>query len=166
MAIVFIAAGANLAGPHGVPAEAVPAAIEALGGEGMTVTARSRLYRSPAWPDPRDPEFVNAVVRVETDLAPAALLARLHGLEAAFGRVRGQANAPRTLDLDIIDYDGLVSAAGATPILPHPRMAARAFVLLPFAEVAPDWRHPVSGRSLADLIAALPDQPGIMLLPR
>jgi 2-amino-4-hydroxy-6-hydroxymethyldihydropteridine diphosphokinase len=65
-------------------------------------------------------------------------------------------NAPRPLDLDIIDYDGRVSLPGEVPVLPHPRMAERAFVLLPLAEVAPDWRHPVSHDSVAQLIAALP----------
>jgi 2-amino-4-hydroxy-6-hydroxymethyldihydropteridine diphosphokinase len=128
-----------------------------IGGEGVAVIARSRLYRSPAWPDPSDPEFVNAVARVETNLDPAALLARLHALEASFGRVRREVNAPRTLDLDLIDYDGRISAPGAVPIVPHPRMDKRAFVLLPLADVAPNWRHPASGRAIAELIAALPD---------
>src|SRR5438445_381000 len=138
MAVAFVAVGANMPGPRGSPAEAVAAALEMIGGEGVAVTARSRLYRSPAWPDPRDPEFVNAVARVETNLDPAALLARLHALEASFGRVRREVNAPRTLDLDLIDYAGRISAPGAIPIVPHPRMSERAFVLLPLADVAPD----------------------------
>ena len=157
MAVAFVAVGANMPGPQGSPAEEVAAALGMIGGEGVAVTARSRLYRSPAWPDPRDPEFVNAVARVETTLDPASLLARLHALEASFGRVRREVNAPRTLDLDLIDYDGRISATGAVPIMPHPRMDERAFVLLPLADVAPDWRHPVSGRVIADLVAALPD---------
>lgn len=157
MAVAFVAAGANMPGVYGPPAEAVAAALAMIGGEGVVVSGGSRLYRSLAWPDPRDPPFVNAVARIETTLDPASLLMWLHGVEARFGRVRREPNAPRTLDLDLIDYDGRVSALGETPILPHPRMADRAFVLLPLAEVGPDWRHPVSGRTIAALIAALPD---------
>jgi 2-amino-4-hydroxy-6-hydroxymethyldihydropteridine diphosphokinase len=144
-----------MAGQYDTPEAAVMAALRALDGGDMELTAQSRLYRSPAWPNPADPEFVNAVASVRTDLSPADLLARLHGIEAAFGRVRRLPNAPRTLDLDIIDYNGLVSAPGETPILPHPRMADRAFVLMPLADIAPDWRHPATGRTVGDLIAEL-----------
>jgi len=153
----YIGLGANLAGRFASPAEAVDAAIRTLQTPEITVLSRSRLYRSAAWPDPADPEFINAVISVMTDLNASALLARLHALEAEFGRERRHANAPRTLDLDIVDYAGQVSAPGETPILPHPRLADRAFVLLPLAEIAPDWRHPVTGTAIADLIRALPD---------
>jgi 2-amino-4-hydroxy-6-hydroxymethyldihydropteridine diphosphokinase len=157
MAISFIALGSNMRGAHGEPAAAVRHALRLLGTDGMKIIAQSQLYRSPAWPDPRDPEFVNAVARIETNLAPAALLARLHAIEADFGRTRRVANAPRPLDLDIIDYDGTISTAGESPVLPHPRLADRAFVLLPLQEIAPDWRHPVTGLPIARLIQALPD---------
>ena len=157
MPVSHIAFGANLAGRFASPADAVEAAIRALQAAEITLISRSRLYRSAAWPDPSDPEFVNAVISVMTDLNASALLARLHTLEAEFGRERRNANAPRTLDLDIVDYAGRVSAPGEMPILPHPRMAGRAFVLLPLAEIAPDWRHPVTGKAIADLIRALPD---------
>ncbi len=157
MALSFIALGSNVAGRFPAPDEAVRAAIEALKSKNIKVIGRSRLYRSAAWPDPSHPEFVNAVAAIETDLLPTMLLARLHDIETDFGRIRRQPNAPRTLDLDIVDYGGLVSAAGETPILPHPRMADRAFVLLPLADVAPDWRHPLTGMAIADLIRALPD---------
>lgn len=123
----------------------------------IKVVGRSRLYRSQAWPDPADPEFVNAVIAVETELEPGALLDRLHALEATFGRERREPNAPRTLDLDIVDYGGRVSSPGDRPILPHPRMGDRAFVLLPLADVAPKWRHPVSGLSIGELIRGLLD---------
>jgi 2-amino-4-hydroxy-6-hydroxymethyldihydropteridine diphosphokinase len=160
--VVFaiVALGSNLAGRFPSPRAAVEAAMAALDGGGIRVAARSPLYRSTAWPDPSDPEFVNAAVRVETALPPGALLARLHGIEAEFGRERRHANAPRTLDLDIVDYDGLVSVDGETPVLPHPRLADRAFVLLPLMDVAPGWRHPATGAAIQDLVEALPRPSG------
>lgn len=157
MAVSVIALGANLPGRFASPAEAVEAAIRALQTTEITLISRSRLYRSAAWPDPSDPEFVNAVITVMTDLNASELLERLHTLEAEFGRERRKPNAPRPLDLDIVDHAGRVSAPGDTPILPHPRMADRAFVLLPLAEIVPDWRHPVTGAAIADLVRALPD---------
>src|SRR5258708_39642910 len=89
-------------------------------------------------------------------LVPAGLLALLLDVEARFVRIREPAtrNAPRTLDLDLIDYNGVIRAAA--PVLPHPRAVERAFVLRPLAEIAPNWRHPESGRSGKDLLDALP----------
>jgi 2-amino-4-hydroxy-6-hydroxymethyldihydropteridine diphosphokinase len=106
---------------------------------------------------------VNGVIEVATDLGPQALLALLQRLEAAAGRVRSVANAARPLDLDIIAYGDRVETA-ADPLLPHPRMELRAFVLLPLQAIAPRWRHPASGRSVADLIAHLPSDQEIRLL--
>lgn len=157
MALSFIALGSNVAGRFQNPAAAVEAAVDALKANDINILLCSRLYRSAAWPNPADPEFVNAVVVAGTDLPPAALLARLHKIETEFGRIRRLANAPRTLDLDIVDYAGLISGEGESPILPHPRMADRAFVLLPLAEVAPDWRHPITGVAIDELISALVD---------
>jgi 2-amino-4-hydroxy-6-hydroxymethyldihydropteridine diphosphokinase len=157
LALSFIALGSNVAGRFASPATAVEAAMQTLQAPEITLISRSRLYRSAAWPDPADPEFVNAMMSVETSLAPDALLARLHAIEAEFGRERRQVNAPRTLDLDIVDYAGQVSIPGDSPILPHPRLADRAFVLLPLAEITPDWRHPMTGVPISDLIRALPD---------
>ena len=92
--------------------------------------------KAPPWPPSDQPWYANAVVRLETRLDPVALLARLHAVERAFGRVRSVPNAPRALDLDLIDHDGSLRGEGA-PLLPHPRMATRAFVLLPLSELAP-----------------------------
>ncbi len=150
-----MALGANLPGFFASPAAAVEAALSEIETRAGRVVARSRLYRSVAWPDPNDPEFVNAVAIVETAHSAAGFMARLHDIEAAFGRVRCRANAPRPLDLDLIDFGGAVSAPGEIPILPHPRMTDRAFVLLPLRDIAPDWRHPVSGLGLSQLIEAL-----------
>jgi len=152
--VILIALGANLPSPAGKPADTLNAALAAFAVRSITIEMQSGFYRSPAWPNPLDPPFINAVAAVRTDLSPRDLLAALHEVEHSFGRRRGEPNAPRTLDLDILDYDGRIEQG--PPILPHPRMENRAFVLLPLRDVAPDWRHPVNGRSIAELIAALP----------
>src|SRR5271163_3014213 len=120
LALSFIALGSNVASRFASPADAVEAAMTAIQCPEIIMISRSRLYRSAAWPDPTDPEFVNAMISVETSLAPDSLLSRLHSVEAEFGRERRQVNAPRTLDLDIVDYAGRISAPGESPILPHP----------------------------------------------
>ena len=155
---IYIGLGANLAGPAGPPRATLEAALARLAAAGVTVVRRSRWYRSPAWPDPADPEFVNAVAEVETPLDAGGLLRLLHGIESALGRTRTAPNAPRVIDLDLLDYRGAVEAAPAGPVLPHPRLHLRAFVLRPLAEIAPAWRHPVSRREVADLIAGLPPE--------
>lgn len=152
--MILIALGANLPSPAGTPAQTLTAALLLLAQRSITIERRSGFYRTAAWPDPNDPPFINAVAAVRTGLAPAALLGELQQVESRFGRKRGTPNAPRTLDLDLIDYDGRVETG--PPELPHPRMQSRLFVLCPLREIAPDWRHPVSGLSVAELIAALP----------
>jgi len=155
-AVILVALGANLPHPdHGSPAATLRAALDRFPAAGIAVAACSRFFESPPVPAADQPWFVNAVARVETALDPAALLEALHGLEAAFGRVRRERWEARVLDLDLIDYEGRVVDGGPGPDLPHPRMADRGFVLLPLADVAPGWTHPVTGAALADLIAAL-----------
>jgi 2-amino-4-hydroxy-6-hydroxymethyldihydropteridine diphosphokinase len=163
--MILIGIGSNLPGPHGeAPLAMARAAVAALAGiAGLRLVAVSGFWESaPLLRDgqPRadpssasrpaqfQPRYVNAVARLEALMKggadPAWLLARLQAIEAASGRVRGARDAARPLDLDILDMDGMVRAA-PDPVLPHPRMAERAFVLRPLAEVAPDWRHPVTG---------------------
>ena len=158
--MIYIALGANLPSAVGPPEKGLRAALDVLSSTGVEIAAQSEFYRSPAWPDPSDPPFVNAVARILTSLSPHDLLNLLHAVETSFGRRRlvsqNHKNAPRTLDLDLIDYDGLVQPG--PPMLPHPRMAGRSFVLVPMQQIAPDWRHPESGSTIDDLISALGDE--------
>jgi 2-amino-4-hydroxy-6-hydroxymethyldihydropteridine diphosphokinase len=153
--MILIGLGANLPSRIGPPEETIAAALRALAAANVAIVARSRRYRSAPVPISDQPWYVNAVAAVGTTLSPPDLLAVLHRVEVSFGRERREANGARTLDLDLLAYDDLISRDGA-PILPHPRLHQRAFVLLPLAEIAPGWRHPVLGKSVTELIAALP----------
>jgi 2-amino-4-hydroxy-6-hydroxymethyldihydropteridine diphosphokinase len=153
--MILVALGGNLESAAGPPVATLVAALGAMSAQKIRVLKVSSFYRNPAWPDPSDPPFTNAVALVQTPLGPAQLLAALHTIEAAFGRERARPNGPRTLDLDLIDYDGRVE--DGPPLLPHPRIAARAFVLKPLADVAPNWTHPVTRKSVAALLTALPE---------
>ena len=153
MAKAVVALGSNLAGRFGSSEAVLQAALDALGRTGLRLEAASTPWRSQAWPDPDGPEFRNRVALFETELAAAAVLKLLLGTERAFGRERTEVNAPRTLDLDLIDYDGR-AASGPELELPHPRAHERLFVMGPMAEIARGGRHPVSGMTAAELAAA------------
>ena len=154
--MILLGLGANLpSATHGQPEATLAAALAALAAEGVTVDRLSPWYRSAPVPAGDQPWYVNGVAVVATLLAPAELLELLHRVERRFGRERRDRNEPRVLDLDLLDYDGLVEQGGAT-VLPHPRLHERAFVLLPLRDVAPHWRHPLLGRTVDELAAALP----------
>jgi 2-amino-4-hydroxy-6-hydroxymethyldihydropteridine diphosphokinase len=159
MSIILIAIGANLPSADGrMPLFTCRAAAEALRSlPRVRLQALSRWYRSAPVPPSHQPEYINGVARLEGDAAPPCLLAALQAIEARAGRQRGIANAPRTLDLDIIAIGDLVRE-GPDPVVPHPRAHHRAFVLVPLADVAPDWRHPVLQRCVRGLIADMPRQ--------
>ncbi len=157
--MIYIALGTNLPNQAGqTPLQIAERALRRiLDLPGLSAGIRSRWYSSAPIPPSGQPRFINGIVRAQGNVAADWLLARLQEIEAAEGRQRGEANAPRTLDLDIIDMHGLVRAA-PDPILPHPRAHLRAFVLLPLRDVAPTWRHPLLGASAQELLATLPRQ--------
>jgi 2-amino-4-hydroxy-6-hydroxymethyldihydropteridine diphosphokinase len=154
-----VAVGANLPGPDGAPliatCRAAVAALDAL--PGFRLRGLSRWYRTAPLPPSGQPDYINAVAHLTGPIEPAALLAALQALETRATRTRGAPNTARTLDLDIIAMDTLVRQA-PDPILPHPRAHERRFVLMPLADVAPGWVHPLLAQTVAGLIAALPDQ--------
>ena len=171
---VLIALGGNIKGQKDSPLEQVSAAMCEISQSGVEVNAISRIYCTPSFPAGAGPDFVNAALSCVTDLPPVAVMQMLHDIEARAGRTRMQRWEPRILDLDLLavgdmvcpDKQHFLQWAGLdmedqkhlTPselILPHPRLHERAFVLVPLMDIAPEWRHPVLGKTVAEMHAAL-----------
>ncbi len=154
----YIGLGSNLSSVAGDSKATLLAAIERLGALG-TVSARSSFYEAEPVGDADQPRFVNAVVAVETELPPLALLDRLLAIEREFGRDRSHsvAKGPRTLDLDLLLMGDCVLNEDRLT-LPHPEMAIRRFVLAPLAEIAPEIVHPVAGKTISTLLKELRDE--------
>nr|WP_249138933.1 2-amino-4-hydroxy-6-hydroxymethyldihydropteridine diphosphokinase [Actibacterium sp. MT2.3-13A] len=180
----MVALGGNVTSPAGGPAETVLAGLRAVENESVRLLRASRLFATPCFPAGAGPDFVNAVALYATSLAPEALLAHLHGVERGLGRTRDTRWGARTLDLDLLDYGGQVrpdaetllrwialplEAQKATApdelILPHPRLQDRGFVLVPLADVAPGWRHPLLGLTVEQMLAALPEEEKAQIRP-
>ena len=161
--MILVAIGANLPGPNGgsvrETCQSAAVALDAL--PGLRLGALSRWWATPPVPSKHGvPDYVNGVAVLGGIACDAVkLLAALQAIEARFGRTRPYPDAPRTLDLDLLDLDGRVRDA-PDPILPHPRLHLRAFVLAPLCDVAPCWVHPVLRRSATALLAEA-DQAGI-----
>ena len=154
--MILVGIGSNLAAAgYASPLQTAAAALDELPNIGIDILRRSQWYLSEPVPVSDQPWFVNGVIAVSTELAPESLLERLLALETRFGRVRGEANAARTLDLDLLDYDGRLCATRRL-VLPHPRLHERRFVLGPLYEIAPQWRHPRLDSTAEELLARLP----------
>jgi 2-amino-4-hydroxy-6-hydroxymethyldihydropteridine diphosphokinase len=155
-ASAFIALGTNV--PFGGLAGGalLARAAEAMREAGLVLRARSSVWRTPAWPaGSEQPDYRNAVVAIDAaGHTPQSLYAVLRDVEARFGRERRTRWAARTLDLDIIAMEGVAGEFEGIEI-PHPRMQERGFVLAPLAEIAPAWRHPTSGATVAEMLSGL-----------
>jgi 2-amino-4-hydroxy-6-hydroxymethyldihydropteridine diphosphokinase len=149
----FLALGANVGDREGNLRDA----LRQLESEELRVVQRSSLYETAPQEVLDQPWFLNAVVEVETSLFPLQLLARIRQVERDMGRRRVTPKGPRNIDIDILFYGRSVIAAPELEV-PHPRMAQRRFVLEPLAEIAPDFRHPVTGKTTQEMLAALEPQ--------
>lgn len=160
---IYIGLGANLPHPqYGSPQRTLEAALADLGRRGLEIHRLSPWYRTAPVPASDQPWYVNAVAEIASGKPPDAVLAQLHAVEDAFGRVRSVPNAARFIDLDLLDYQGKTAPGGpGKATLPHPRLVGRAFVLRPLADLVPGWRHPVTGAAIASLVSALPPDQAI-----
>ena len=155
--MILIGLGANLPGAdHSSPRDTLESALGEIEAGGVTVVARSGWYASAPVPASDQPDYVNAVAQLETDLPPGPLLTLLHDIETRLGRERSVRDAARVIDIDLLDYHGKIDAGW--PVLPHPRMADRAFVLRPLQDIAPAWNHPATGEGVAALLARAADR--------
>lgn len=154
----FLGLGGNI----GDPAAAMAAALQALDGSAdVVVRAVSSLYRTPPWGKTDQPDFLNAVAEIVTTLSPPDLLARCLDVERSLKRVRRERWGPRVIDIDILCY-GDLAYSGEGLEIPHPRLAERAFVLVPLIEIAPDLE--TGGRTVRELLAGV-DSAGIEKTP-
>ena len=164
--MILIGLGSNVEGPWGTPQETVRMAIQRLDSAETSVTRASRLLLSkPVGPIEQD-DYINGAAILETGLGPEALMKHLHDLELEADRRRTVRWGPRTLDIDLLDYNGIIRRGDGEGeghqkplILPHPAIAERAFVLVPVNEIAPEWCHPVTGSTAAEMLAELNQDP-------
>ncbi|MCF3595167.1 2-amino-4-hydroxy-6-hydroxymethyldihydropteridine diphosphokinase [Rhodobacteraceae bacterium LMO-12] len=183
--VTLIALGSNQPSPAGPPVATLRAALAKLdASDGLSLRKVSRLYQTPAFPLGSGPDYINAAAAFDCNVTPHTLLKRLHEVESSLERHRKTRWAARTIDLDMLAFGAAVlpdrltwrhwrdlpenlqsQAAPDELILPHPRLQDRGFVLVPLAEIAPDWRHPILDQSVSEMLAALPPDALVGITP-
>ncbi len=172
---ILIALGSNVSVNLTESLAVVAESIQLLSNKTIEISSKSKYYQTPAFPNGAGPNFINCVLAAETELAPEQLLERFHEIEAILGRTRNKRWEQRVIDIDLLNYENLIQPnekivsdwigmalpdqMEQTPsqlILPHPRIQDRAFVLVPMADVAPEWCHPMLGHTTLQMRDALP----------
>ena len=171
----LISYGANIPGPFGNPCETLTVVLEQLGEQSLEIVKKSRLYSSVAFPDPREPRYLNGCLELKVNCSAINLLVKLQCIEKKMGRRYSSRWSSRICDLDLLSYANLVFPNNnvfnhwykmplkkqminkpANLLLPHPRLQDRAFVLKPLIEIAPNWIHPVLNLSVQEMFDTLP----------
>lgn len=182
--LALIALGSNMHSVAGDLTSTLHKALTDLESLGAVIRAKSRLYRTPAFPAGSGPDYLNAAIAVQSNWSAREMMTHLHSIEAGLGRRRAQRWEQRPIDLDLLaigsdvrpdvatlrhwmdlPLDQQQQTAPAQLILPHPRLHQRAFVLVPLADVAPDWVHPVARQTVAQMCAALPEDEKAAVVP-
>jgi 2-amino-4-hydroxy-6-hydroxymethyldihydropteridine diphosphokinase len=153
--MIYLAFGSNLKSKFGCCSFVINKAYGELEKFGIRILSKSSFYKSKAYPNPKDPEFVNSVILVNSEIHVTKLLNIILKIEKKFGRVRSQKNAPRTIDIDIIDFRSKnisILNKNVNLTIPHDSLESRLFVLEPLAEISPYWKNPRTGVVIPFLI--------------
>lgn len=170
--MILIGLGSNMTGPWGKPRDCVGRVLLAFDEQPFKLLKSSTLIETTPFGKQDQPAYINAVARIETRLSALVLLQALRNMERSAGRERHERWGERTLDLDILDYNGVVLEEGveqtvdAELVLPHPAISEREFVLVPIVEIAPRWKHPVTGMTARKMLAALNTDKGGKIIKR
>ena len=159
--MIFLGLGSNLPSKYGDRFANINLAISSLESYGIKVIKRSSFYKSPSYPDKENPEFINVVILVETNLPPVDLMSVLTFIEEKLERKRIKKNDPRTCDIDIIDYNSQILNLKYNNLdftVPHKELASRNFVLFPLSEISPMWKHPKTKETINNLIQKLDEE--------
>ena len=159
--MIFLGLGSNLPSSHGDRFENIKMAMTFLEVYGIKIIKKSSFYETPSYPNQKNPKFINIVVLIETSLPPIDLMSVLIFIEEKLERKRGKKNDPRTLDIDIIDYNYEVSKfkyKNIDLLIPHKELSNRNFILFPLQEICPTWKHPETGENINAIIQKLSNE--------